>query len=96
MPLKLREPPPCDGCRGNCCESLRPHLPSDFQQWRDAGIELLPVALGFYRCPAHDQRTGRCTIWARRPRVCRAYSCLDETGEWILAAPSCALPRSVV
>jgi Fe-S-cluster containining protein len=71
----LDELPPCAGC-GQCCHlvvELSPHddVPSDLVTEHD-GIRCMDQH-GNGACIALDPATRLCTIYARRPQVCRDF-----------------------
>lgn len=68
------------GCCTFCCRLLVRLDPDEREPARPG-----EVAKGFVDkdpesgvCVHFDTQTSLCRIWARRPRVCRAYSCNDD------------------
>ncbi|SCZ66848.1 YkgJ family cysteine cluster protein [Thiohalomonas denitrificans] len=77
----------CETCKANCCRLQvllidDNDVPESMTDWTDWGGQVM------YRrddgwCTAVDRETMRCTIYARRPQVCRDFEmggreCLDE------------------
>ncbi|MDP3073493.1 MAG: YkgJ family cysteine cluster protein [Opitutaceae bacterium] len=77
MPFAVENLPPCAGC-GQCC-----HLVVELSPLWDDVPEALVVEhegvrcmdqQGDGACVALDRVTGLCTIYERRPRVCRDFA----------------------
>ena len=76
----------CSKCpyKHACCRAVRVELDDDevdlyqteqaLSQRKNVNI----VAQHNGRCVYLDPRTCRCTIWDKRPRVCRKYDCKDD------------------
>jgi len=77
----------CDDCKAVCCRLQvlligDPDVPEEMTEWSDWGGQVMRRLEDGW-CTALDRDTMRCTIYARRPHVCRDYKmggseCLDE------------------
>lgn len=87
----------CSRCQACCCQlKVLVMADDDVPQWllaRDAhGMEVMRQHDDGW-CAALDRESLRCTIYARRPRVCRDFAtgggdCRDERARWRRVAAS--------
>lgn len=75
-----------NGCGVFCCRSLYVRMTAEDVA---DGLEMHPGMPWFLRvtpqgCYALDQKTGRCTVWEKRPIACRLYNCYKSrsAGPW--------------
>lgn len=48
--------------------------------WEDYGIHLEQTEDGFLRCPKHDRVTGLCSVYEKRPGICKVFKCWERAG----------------
>jgi hypothetical protein len=76
----------CDNCKNHwfCCRAVRAELDENevdnFQHEQALrerkGVRILAQHNG--RCVYLNPKTKKCTIWDKRPRVCREYDCAND------------------
>jgi Fe-S-cluster containining protein len=86
-----REPIRCEACQACCCQLqviLMPHddPPAHLVETEEHGLDVMR-RLDDGWCVALDRDTYRCTIYERRPQVCRDVAtggpeCRVERDEW--------------
>lgn len=86
-----REPITCEACQACCCQLQvilmpRDDPPAHFTDVDEHGLTVMR-RLDDGWCAALDRDTHRCTIYARRPQVCRdvqtgGAECRVERDEW--------------
>jgi len=86
-----RDPVSCEACQACCCQLqvlLMPHddPPEQYVEVEEHGLAVMRREDDGW-CAALDRDSFRCTIYARRPQVCRdvatgSRECLDERAEW--------------
>ena len=86
-----REPISCEACQACCCQLQVILMPQDDPPAHLVEVEAHGLAvmrrLDDGWCAALDRDTYRCTIYARRPQVCRDVAtggaeCRAERDEW--------------
>ncbi len=83
----MTEPVTCGTCEARCCRLQvlligDNHIPDALTDWTEWGGQVMGRGDDGW-CLALDRTTLRCTIYARRPQICRDFEmgggdCVDE------------------